>query len=324
MNDDHRPSGDRLAGETFLAGAGEMGVLVRSVDWQKTPLGHLAEWPQSLRTTMSICLNSRFPIAVYWGPEFLILYNQSLVPMVGPEKHPAALGQPARAVLAEIWQIIEPLLHKVRTTGEAAWSENLMLPFARTGAPEESYFTFTYSPIRDEAGGVGGVFCAVVETTDSVIEGRRLRLLNALAEGGRAQTPAAACAHAAVEIARAPSDVPFALLYLLDDAGTAVLAGAANITAGSPLSPISLRSGERGPWPFEDLKDDVHYLPLVDGPHGARGAAILPIEQSRGGQRLASSSWALLRCCRKVRPTPASPSSLPVALPKSSAARPPT
>ncbi len=112
-----------------------------------------------------------------------------------------------------------------------------MLPLARTGVPEESYFTFTYSPIRDESGGVGGVFCAVVETTDKVIEERRLRLLNALAEVARARTPAEACAHAAAEIARAPNDVPFALLYLVDDAGVATLAGAANVAAGSALAP---------------------------------------------------------------------------------------
>jgi hypothetical protein len=104
-------------------------------------------------------------------------------------------------VLAEIWSIIEPLLRHVRTTGEATWSEDLMLPLARTGAPEESYFTFTYSPIRDETSGVGGVFCAVVETTDKVIEERRLRLLNALAEGRRAPTAAAACTQAATEMA---------------------------------------------------------------------------------------------------------------------------
>jgi hypothetical protein len=147
-----------LGDDLFLAGAGELGELVRSIDWGKTLLGPLAKWPQSLRTTMSICLNSKFPIAVYWGPEYLMLYNQSLVPMVGPKKHPQALGQPASIVLAEIWAIIEPLLRHVRTTGEATWSEDLMLPMARTGTPEESYFTFTYSPIRDETGGEGGVF----------------------------------------------------------------------------------------------------------------------------------------------------------------------
>ena len=244
----------------------------------------IADWPQSLRTTMSICLNSRFPIAVYWGPEYLMLYNESLVPMVGAKKHPQALGQPARVVLAEIWPIIQPLLDQVRTTGEATWSEDLMLPLARTGAPEESYFTFTYSPIRDETSNVGGVFCAVVETTDKVIEGRRLRLLNALAEA-RAGTPAEACAHAAAEIARAPHDAPFALFYLFDDAGTATLAGAANLVEGSPLAPRLVPPGTRAPWPFDEVKDDPLFVSLTEAPAGARGAVILPIEQSEGGRR---------------------------------------
>jgi GAF domain-containing protein len=271
--------------DTFLAGAGEMGVLVRSIDWEKTPLGPLTEWPQSLRTTMSICLNSKFPIAVYWGPEYLMLYNQSLVPMVGPKKHPGALGQKANVVLAEIWDIIEPLLRHVRTTGEATWSEDLMLPLARTGKPEESYFTFTYSPIRDEAGQVGGVFCAVVETTAKVIEGRRLRLLNALAEGAQSATASTACAHAATEITRASKDVPFALLYLLDESGGAVLSGAANIVAGSALAPTILRPGDASPWSCGIEGEGQRVLSLPEAPGGARGAIILPIEHSSGGRR---------------------------------------
>jgi PAS domain S-box-containing protein len=271
--------------EAFLAGAGEMGVLVRSIDWSTTPFGPIAAWPQSLRTTMSICLNSRFPIAVYWGPEYLMLYNQSLVPMVGPKKHPQALGQPASIVLSEIWGIIEPLLSHVRRTGDATWSEDLMLPLARTGAPEESFFTFTYSPIRDESGDVGGVFCAVVETTEKVIEGRRLLLLNALAQGGRASAQAEACAHAATEIARAPQDVPFALLYLLDESGAYSLAGAANIMPGSPWAPAAIRMGDGNPWLVGQPFDGPLMVPLSDGPAGARGAMLLPIEQTGGGHR---------------------------------------
>ena len=261
-----------------------MGELVRSTDWETTPLESLSRWPQSLRTTMSICLNSRFPIAIYWGPEYLMLYNQSLLPMVGPRKHPWALGQPAREVLAEIWEIIEPLLRHVRTTGEATWSEDLMLPLARTGAPEESYFTFTYSPIRDETGGVGGVFCAVMETTDKVIEERRLRLLNALAGATRAPGPAEACAVAAAEIARSPADVPFALIYLLKDAQEATLAGSANIAETDSLAPRTLRAASGAPWDFEGLGDEPRCLLLPgDSLGGARGAVLLPLERTGAG-----------------------------------------
>lgn len=261
-----------------------MGELVRSIDWSMTPLESLSRWPQSLRTTMSICLNSRFPIAIYWGPEYLMLYNQSLVPMVGPRKHPWALGQPARVVLAEIWEIIEPLLRHVRTTGEATWSEDLMLPMARTGTPEESYFTFTYSPIRDETGGVGGVFCAVMETTDKVIEERRLRLLNALAGATRAPGPAEACAVAAAEIARSPADVPFALIYLLKDMHEATLAGWANIAATDSLAPRTLRAASGAPWDFAGLGDEPRYVVLPGvSLGGARGAVLLPLERTSAG-----------------------------------------
>ncbi|MBK7862230.1 MAG: response regulator [Archangiaceae bacterium] len=263
--------------ETVLAGAGEIGKVVRAIDWPQTPLGAISSWPQSLRTTLSICLNSRFPIAVYWGREYLMLYNQSLVPMVGPTKHPQAMGQPARVVLAEIWGIIEPLLRAVWETGEATGSDDLMLPLARTGAPEESYFTFTYSPIRDESGGVGGVFCEVVETTDQVIEGRRLRLLNAIASAATAKTPAAACTLVARELTRASADVPFALLYLRDAAGVATLAATANIEGGSALAPITLRPGGDPVWSFENLGGAPRYVTTGAGA-SAHDAVLLPIE----------------------------------------------
>ena len=97
MSDSQRALDYQPADDTFLTGAGDIGLLVRSIDWRATPLGPISAWPQSLRTTMSICLNSRFPIAVYWGPQFLMLYNASLVPMVGPKKHPQAWGSPHRS-----------------------------------------------------------------------------------------------------------------------------------------------------------------------------------------------------------------------------------
>src|SRR6188768_4389166 len=201
---------------SFIVGRGETSALMRSMDWANLPLGAPSTWAQSLRTAIDICLNSRFPIALYWGPEYLMLYNDDLLPMIGANKHPWALGRPAREVLAEIWPIIGPLLDRVVETGTAIWSEDLMLPLLRSRAQEESYFTFTYSPVRNEAGQVGGVLCAVLETTDKVIEERRLRLLSALANATIAKTKEEACVIVAREITQAANDVPFALLYLLD------------------------------------------------------------------------------------------------------------
>jgi signal transduction histidine kinase/DNA-binding response OmpR family regulator len=281
------PSLERPDGAALIIGGGETGALVRAIDWQTTPLGAAGEWPQSLRTALSICVYSRFPIALYWGPEFVMLYNDDLIPMVGANKHPQAMGRPAFEVLPEIRAIIEPLLLHVVRTGEATWSEDLMLPLVRGAAPEEGYFTFTYSPIRDESGGVGGVFCAVMETTAKVIEERRLRLLNALAEATQARTIDEACAHAAAQIARFPSDVPFALLYLLDEsARVARLAGVSNIDRDSARSPASIPFGDRSVWPFDDALTHAspRLVELEAGVEGARGVVILPIERSGGGR----------------------------------------
>jgi GAF domain-containing protein len=269
---------------SFIVGGGETGALIRSLDWQNTPLGPAERWPQSLRTAINICVSSRFPIAVYWGPEFVMLYNDDLIPMVGANKHPQAMGRPAFQVLPEIRSIIEPLLQRVIRTGEAIWSEDLMLPLFRNDAQAESYFTFTYSPIRDESGAVGGVFCAVLETTDKIIEERRLRLLNALADITGAKTPSDACALAASQLSRASNDVPFALLYLSERSSALKLVGAANIEPGCALAPLSIELGEHSIWPF-DLSHvgSPHQLELDAGPGGARGAVILPIVRAGGG-----------------------------------------
>jgi signal transduction histidine kinase/CheY-like chemotaxis protein len=281
---------DRVSGvhadSSFLAGGGEAGAVLRSIDWQASPLGPLHTWPQSLRTSLGLCLSSRFPIALYWGRDFIMLYNDALLPMVGANKHPWAMARPAFEVLPEIRELIEPLLLRVIGTGEAIWSEDTMLPLVRGDAPEEGYFTFTYSPIRDESGGVGGVFCAVLETTDKVIEERRLRLLNAFAETTQPRTPAEACAFAAAQISRATNDVPFALLYLIDDSGqVARLAGAANIEPGTARAPTEIAVGNDSPWPFgAPSSPGPHVVPLVAGPGGARGAVILPIERGGGGR----------------------------------------
>ena len=271
---------------TFIIGGGETGALMRSVDWQKLPLGTPRLWPQSLRTAIDICLSSRFPIALYWGSEYSMLYNDDLQPMVGANKHPWALGRPAREVLAEIWSIIGPLLDRVVETGTAIWSENLMLPLLRSRAQEESYFTFTYSPVRNEAGQVGGVLCAVLETTDKVIEERRLRLLNALANATIAKTKEEACVIVAKEITQAPNDVPFALLYLLDSSSqVATLVGSSQLESGTLHSPISVRLDQASVWPFSTALAEHGPLvvPLEAGPFAARGAVILRIERAGGG-----------------------------------------
>src|SRR5579885_3523698 len=111
----------------LFAGGGEMGALMRSIDWSQTPLGPVAQWPQSLRTAVSICLASRFPILIWWGPRLVKLYNDAYAPMLG-EKHPLALGRPGQDVWPEIWDIIGPMLSGVMDRGDATWSQDQLLP----------------------------------------------------------------------------------------------------------------------------------------------------------------------------------------------------
>ena len=214
---------------SLFIGGGEMGALMRTRDWSKTPLGPAHLWPQSLRTSVSICLDSRFPIVVWWGPELVMLYNDGYKQILGV-KHPAALGAPGRNCWPEIWDTIRPMLYGVLERGEATWSDDLLLLLERNGYPEECYFTFSYSPIRDESGGIGGVFTPVNDTTERVIGERRLRTLRDLAaRKGNVSSEAQTWTVAGQTIGDNPYDVPFAVLYKLLPSGTtlepAALAG---------------------------------------------------------------------------------------------------
>src|SRR5205085_5640407 len=203
------------AADGVFAGGGDMGALMRSMDWSKTRLGPVENWPQSLRTAVSICLASHFPMLIWWGPERVKLYNDAYRPMLGATKHPMAMGQPGRECWPEIWDIIGPMLEGELREGKATWSENQLLLLERNGYPEECYFTFSYSPIRDESGGVGGIFTAVTETTDQVVGERRLDTLRRLAgSAGLAKSAIEACRNAVEILASNFHDLPFAAIDL--------------------------------------------------------------------------------------------------------------
>jgi len=206
--------------DTVLAAGGGAGRLMRDVRWESTPLGAMSGWPQSLRSAVSICLLSRFPICLWWGPELVLLYNDAYLPILG-NKQPLPMGRPGHEVWAEIWPTIGPMLNGVMATGEATWSDDQLLFIDRSGYSEEGYFTFSYSPISDENGGVGGIFCAVNETTQRVIGARRLSTLSRLAERTISAISAEeACVRAAEVLADNSADVPFSLVYLLDGPAT--------------------------------------------------------------------------------------------------------
>ena len=135
----------------FLAGGGEMGALMRARDWTGTPLGPPETWPQSLRTVIRILLTSRYQMWMGWGPELSFFYNDAYRPTLGV-KHHRALGAPASEVWKEIWPDIGPRIEHVLRTGEATWDEALLLLLERSGYPEETYHTFSYSPLSDDSG----------------------------------------------------------------------------------------------------------------------------------------------------------------------------
>lgn len=164
----------------FLRGGGETGTLMRSHDWATSPLGDPSTWPVSLTTTVGLMMSSAYPMFVAWGPELAFLYNDAYRPILG-KKHPAALGRPFAEVWADIWSDILPLVDKAMN-GEAVFQENLPLVMARNGYPEETWYTFSYSPVRGETGEVAGMFCACQETTAQVIAQKHADLRSRLGD----------------------------------------------------------------------------------------------------------------------------------------------
>jgi two-component sensor histidine kinase len=160
----------------FLAGESEMARMIQAKDWTAHPLGAPETWPQALRAALGICLHSAFPTAIYWGPELRLLYNDAWSTIPGP-RHPAALGAPAREVWHDIWHVIAPQFERVLAAGEGLFLRDQLLPMRRYGAPEETYWSYSFTAIRDGQGAVAGVFNSGHETTAEVLGERRMRFL---------------------------------------------------------------------------------------------------------------------------------------------------
>jgi len=176
---DFTPHSDLLpqAAEVPSPPTTETARLLLETDWERTPLGPIASWPTSLRVAVSVCLNSRFPMFVWWGPGLTKIYNDAYIPILG-QRHPSAFGRPAREVWHEIWEVLGPQVEAVMQRGEATWNERVLLMMERNGFTEETYFTWSYSPIHDEQGKICGLFCACVEETSRVfVERERDRLV---------------------------------------------------------------------------------------------------------------------------------------------------
>jgi PAS domain S-box-containing protein len=252
--------------EAWLAGGGEMGLLVREKDWSDTPLGSIESWPQSLKTTLGILLHSRYPMFIFWGPHLVKIYNDAYTPILG-RKHPWALGRRVPEVWPEILNDIKPLIDRA-LTGDATRSDDLLLFLERSGFREESYFTFSYSPVSDESGGVGGMFCACTETTARVLGDRRMRTLRDLAAApADARSVDVACALATRALSNNRADVPFALIYLSDEHGAFRLIAHTGLQPGERMAPVRIRPEDEGAsWPVGSVAEAragtlIHSLP---------------------------------------------------------------
>jgi PAS domain S-box-containing protein len=209
----------------FPPGGGETGALMRAHDWSASPLGDPALWPQPLRLVTGLLLASRFPMFVAWGPGLGFLYNDAYAEILG-DKHPAALGARFADIWSEIWPGISPLV-EAALSGQSSYHEDLPFLVNRRGAPEQAWFTFSYSPVRDEDGRVAGMFSAVTETTGRILTEQRLhqsqeRLEFALAAGG-----GVGAWDWDLKADRIYADARFARLYSVDPARAA---------AGAPIA----------------------------------------------------------------------------------------
>jgi len=254
----------------WVHGGGALGELVRDFDWSKTPLGPAEQWPQSLKTVVRVLLTSRFAMWMSWGPELTFLYNDDYARMTLGKKHPWALGQPSREVWKEIWGDIGPRIHRVLETGEATWDEALLLFLERSGYREETYHTFSYSPLSGDDGKVAGHLCVVTEETDRVIGERRLKTLRSLAgELNKTITEEDVVACIARCLGENQKDLPFTLLYLFtEDGHEARLASQTGIAEHHPAAPESISLTEKNQlWPVSDLlsgKDSIIVENLPD------------------------------------------------------------
>ncbi|HET7609216.1 MAG TPA: ATP-binding protein, partial [Gammaproteobacteria bacterium] len=214
------PQGNAAVAQTgadWLQGGGEMGARVRALDWSATALGPIGDWPQSLRSPLSMMLASKAQIILFWGPDYVVFYNDAYRPVFGA-KHPNMLGMPGGVAWSEIWDSgvnLRGLLDGVVRTGEAFSARDMLFVLERYGFDEETYFDVSYDPVRAESGAIAGVFCIVTETTGRVVGERRLALLKDLAaHNSTARTQRDACVLAMETLATKQQDIVFALAYL--------------------------------------------------------------------------------------------------------------
>ncbi len=252
--------------------------LLRARDWEATPLGPIEDWPPVLRHNLSTIMAARLPMMLLWGPELIELYNDAFIPHPGA-KHPRSFGSRMADTWVEVFDELEPLISGVRAGGAATWASDQLLLLGRAGYTEETYYTFSYSPIKDEAGAIPGVLTVAVETTAQVVEARRNQLLIELSGPSDRGNGVAGVARTALSCLDAhPADVPFALLYLREGEQAEL---AAATESAVPLAVPSLGPGSRWPIPrgHAVTVDDLSYR--FDATDLPAGLLDLPVRRAR-------------------------------------------
>jgi signal transduction histidine kinase len=251
----------------FLAGGGEMGARMRALDWTRTPLGAPEQWPQSLKTIVRVMLDSRYAMWMLWGPELTFFCNDAYLPTVGI-KGDWVLGARSDKVWEEIWPDIGPRIAQVLKRGQATWDEALLLFLQRSGYPEETYHTFSYSPVYNDESRIAGMLCVVTEVTDRVIGERRLQVLRDLAARSvGVEGIEQCCSYLCETLAQYPLDIPFAALYAVDGADRQARRVARTGELPSHLLPEELALTD-SPWPLATLMEtgatqELQHLPLA-------------------------------------------------------------
>ena len=266
--------------ESVFAGGGEMGARMRALDWSATALGPLEQWPQSLRACVGVMLGSGYPMLVSWGPAYTMLYNDPYRPLIGT-KHLTALGCGIREVLPETWDFLGPRFDRVMSHGEEATHlTGQMFTVYRNDYLEECYFSFSYSPIRDDDGSVGGVFTTVLDMTEQVIEDRRRQVLRDLASRmAEARHEEEVLRGSAETLGKHRATVPFAFLYEYRAADREAHLASASVESDDWIA--------KSIWPFDaapsedclivELGERAAALSIPGWPSPAKQATVLPI-----------------------------------------------
>ena len=285
----------------WLAGDGEMDARIRAFDWSKSPLGRRETWSAALRATLGVMLANRFPLLLWWGPDYISIYNDAYIPILGA-KHPEALGLPVSECWSEIWSILKPLIDTPYNGGASTWIEDFELHIQRLGRPEETHFTVAYSPVPDETTehGIGGVLATVHEITQKVVAERRGAILRDLGACAAQESAEETCRAAAQILSQHGKDVPFALLYLVsDDDRFARLTATAGLEADSDVAPPIIRLDQTEPaemrsaWPLAtasrrkemitvtDLETRFNVIPPGPWPDPPHSAVVVPIRSNK-------------------------------------------